>query len=97
MISRTLISRDADHPFHEMLGRMHGIPKYNDISALHVPVRHEEIREAVSAIAQLIDQKIVADEQRVLHGFGGNLKGLHDKSDDKDGDDYRGEQRLQGT
>ena len=59
------------------------------------PVRHEVVADAAAAIAELVHQQVVADQQRVLHGFGGNLERLHDEGDDKNGDDDRGQQRLQ--
>src|SRR6185437_13784462 len=44
----------------------------------------------------LIDQQEVADEERGLHGAGGDAKGLDDKGDDEDRGHHNGKQRLDG-
>src|SRR3984893_1687853 len=91
------VSRHADDALHKVLRGMHGIAKNNNVSPFYLPVRHEEVPQAASAVAQFVDQEIVPDQQRVLHRFGGNLERLHDESNDKNRDDHRRQQRLQRT
>ena len=92
------VAGNAHHALHKMLGGMNGITKNNHVSPLHLTVGHEEVpEETASTVAQFVHQQIVADQQRVFHGFRGNLERLHDEGDHKDGDDYGREQRLQRT
>src|ERR1700743_1987900 len=44
----------------------------------------------------LVDKQVIADEQRLLHRFRGNLESLHNKRDDENCDCQCARQRLQG-
>ncbi len=47
---------------------------------LHIFVRQEVLRHRPGRrVRQLVNQQMVADEQRVLHRPGGNYEGLHER------------------
>src|SRR5437868_8712602 len=88
-----VISRHSDHALHEMLRGIYGIVKNNNVPSPHPLIGHHPAA-GLPSIPQLVDQQIVADQERVLHGFRGNLKRLHHKTDYEYRDDYRRKQRL---
>ncbi|GBC78795.1 hypothetical protein HRbin09_00001 [bacterium HR09] len=51
------------------------------VSPLHVPVREQAVQRGVPVrrVNELVDEQMVANEQVVLHGPGGDLEGLHHK------------------
>ena len=89
------ISRHSHHALHEVFAGMNRIVENDDISAVDRAVGQDMIQKSTAAIAQLIHQQIIPDQQGVLHGLGGNLKSLDDKRDNKHRDDHSGQQRLQ--
>src|SRR6202035_3421743 len=91
------IAGNSHHALHKMLSGMYGIPEDDDVSTLHSLVGHEQIPEAASAIAEFVDQQVVANQQRVFHRLGGNLEGLDDEGDDENCDDHSHQQGLKRT
>src|SRR6266704_3187850 len=79
-----------------MLGWVDRISKNDDVAAMHFAIRKKMIPDAVSAITQFIDQQIIPDEKRVLHGLRRNLECLHDEGDDEYRDYHCCQQGLQG-
>src|SRR5580704_1523983 len=55
------IAGNSHHTLHKMLGGVYGIAEDDDVSALHSLVGHEQIPEAASAIAEFVDQQVVAN------------------------------------
>ena len=55
------------------------------------------VAQPVAAIAGLVHQQVIADQQRILHRLRRNLERLHNEGDHEDRDHYRAQQRLQGT
>src|SRR6266478_1627279 len=79
-----------------MLGWVDRISKNDDVAAMHFAIRKKMIPDTVSAITQFIDQQIIPDQERVLHGLRGNLECLHDEGDDEYRDYHCCQQGLQG-
>src|SRR2546425_396242 len=79
-----------------MLGWVDRISKNDDVAAMHFAIRKKMIPDTVSAITQFIDQQIIPDQERVLHGLRRNLEGLHDEGDDEYRDHHCRQQGLQG-
>ena len=92
-----LVSGQANHSFDEVLLRIHRIMKDNNVSAPDLLIRHQAVAEVSSSVAKFIDQKVVADQQRIHHRFGRNLEGLHHERDYEDRDHHSAQQRLQRT
>ena len=68
-----------------------GIAEDDDVAALDRPVRQQVLGDRSGRrIGELVDQQVVADEQRVLHGPGGDDEGLHQRGgaeqEQEDGD-----------
>ncbi len=69
-----------------------GIAENDDVAAVDVFVRQQvPAHGAGGRIGQFVDQKVVADQQRILHRAGGNHEGLYQsggaekEKDDGDG------------
>src|SRR5262249_42015482 len=63
---------------------------------LDVPVRQKPAPGAAGiGKVQLVGQKEIADEQSVLHRFGGHTKSLHHERNHKYHDDRDGKERLE--
>jgi hypothetical protein len=69
--------------------------EHYDIAAMHRAVWQNAIQKPAAPITQFVHEKIIADQQGILHGFRGNLKSLNDEGNYKNRDHYRGQQRLQ--
>src|SRR5580765_3535841 len=90
-----MISRHANYTLHKVLLRIHRIMEHNDVPARDLLIRHHMVANPGSAIAQLVDEQIVPNQQGILHRLRGNLEGLHDESDHEDRYHHRAHQRLQ--
>lgn len=81
------IPGQADYPLNEVFGRVDGIAEYDNILALgftdvqkfFIPVRESD------PVDKLVDQEVVTNEQRRLHGAGWNLECLNNKRTDHQG------------
>src|SRR5271166_4652854 len=89
------VAGDRNNAFHEMLLRIDGIAKDNDVLPLNGVVRQEPFPKVRMSVVDLVHQKVVTDEQRLLHRLRRDLKRLHNKGYDEDRDDNRGGERLQ--
>src|SRR4029077_9869534 len=72
----------------------HGVVKHDDVAPPDRAVGNQQA--SASPVTELIDQQVVADQQRVLHRHGGNMKCLDDVGNDEHGNHHRRQQRLQG-
>ena len=73
------VAGHADNPFNEILLRLYRELKNNDVSPLGVLERNDHLLQIwqLDAVDKLVDQNVIADQQRVFHRSGGNLEGLH--------------------
>ena len=91
------VPRHANHALHEMLRGAYRIMKHHDVTAPHLTVRHHIVSQAAATVSELIDQQVIAHQQRILHGRRRNLERLHDERDHKHRDHHGSQQRLQRT
>src|ERR1044071_7754880 len=89
-----VVSGQANHAFHQELRRVHRKVKDNDVSPFDLAVGQPTAGAGLAGKVQLVYQQEIAHQQRVFHGAGGNLKSLHDKSNNKNAEDHHGEERL---
>src|SRR5579859_5157274 len=71
------VARNADHAFYEVLRAVHRVVEHDDFTPLDIAIGQEPAYSARLAKVKLVRQQIVADEQRVLHGFGRYTECLH--------------------
>ena len=76
---------------------MDRVAEDDDIAAPNGLVGQHLAPAAAAGEVDLVDQQVVADEQRIFHGLGGDLEGLGQEGDDEDGDDQGHQQGLQGA
>src|SRR5690349_17327450 len=88
------VSRHSDDAFYKMLLRMDRITKDDDIAAMDRRIRHQPIPDAAFTVMNFIDQQVVADQQRIFHGFRRNLESLREESDNEYGQYNRGTEPL---
>src|SRR5689334_2433887 len=88
-----MVARRADHAFYQELRGVNREIKDNNVASVDWPVRQQPRAYALGKM-YFIHQQKVSDQKGVLHGAGGNLEGLHNKSDDKDAEDYHGKKCL---
>jgi len=95
------ISGNPDDPFHHVKARLSGRKKNHDILALYFPVGKQRPHPVGGRSEQdPVYEDMVADQQCVLHGTGGDFKGLQDEGDDEQsGHQHRGQrgQELHGS
>src|ERR1700722_1441336 len=77
------ISRHANYALHKVLRRVHRIMKHHNVAAMNATVGHHVVREAATSIAEFIDQQVIANQQRILHGGRRNLERLHHECNHK--------------
>lgn len=76
-----------------------GFEKDDDVAALHGAVVHEGGPPGGRSKSDPVRDDVIADEQGVLHGAGGNAEVLEDEAKDEktdDQDDAHGRERFQG-
>src|SRR6266851_3786595 len=61
------ISRQGHHTLHEVLRGIHRIMEDDDVTAPDLAIGHQTIPPRAAAVAKLIHQQVVADQQRLLH------------------------------
>ena len=79
------VAGDADDSLDHVKSGFGRRKKNNDIAVVYLAVRKngaEPLRPRCELFA--IYEYVVADQQRVLHRAGRNLKGLHDKGNDEE-------------
>ena len=81
-----MIARHGNHAFYKMLCRVNRIMEDDNVAALDRHIRLDGAPNAAARELHLINQKVIAHQQRVLHGFRWNLKGLCCKCDDEQRD-----------
>ena len=79
-----------------MLRRVHGIVKYHDVAAGDLAVGQHMVPRSANPITEFIDQQVVADQERVLHGLGRNRESLDQEGNDEHSDDYSSSDGLNG-
>ncbi len=86
------IAGDADGALDEGLADIHGIAEDDDVAAVDVAIGEQEARGGAGRrVGELIDQQVVADEEGVFHGAGGDDEsldqagGAEQQQDDGDG------------
>jgi hypothetical protein len=86
-----LLAFERDDPLDEILVHLFGIFKDDDVLPLDPLMREKGSleREDRVRVGQLIDEEEIADEERRLHGPGGDLKGLDDEGHHKEDEDSR--------
>src|SRR5580698_5371313 len=83
-----------------MLARVDRITEYDNVLSVNWAVGQQPAPDAGVTVVRLVDEKIVANQQGLLHRFRRNLKSLEDESDDKDRYDdgsCQGLQSVEGT
>ena len=85
------VARKADDPFDKILIRIDGVLEDDHIFAVNIfnGDEHFSCKRISNAINKFINQDMIADEQGRYHGPRGDLKGLNDKSPDKQSKDKR--------
>src|ERR1019366_416946 len=84
------ISRHAHDPFHHEQALFLRRQEHNNVVAADIAIR-EQRPHPKCRLGELlpVHEYVVADEQRVLHGTGGNLKRLeHERDDEQSGDQH---------
>ena len=66
----------------------------DDIAAADVAVGQQAVPSGAAAVAKFIHQQIVADQQRLLHGFRRDRERLYQEGDRENGDHHRFRDRL---
>src|SRR5438093_1878991 len=90
------LGRGRDDPFDEVALLVLRVLEHDDVAASrianrgHAPVDERELW----AVEELVDQDVVADEERVHHGAGGDGEGLHDERTDDERQQDRDRDRL---
>src|SRR5262249_31908815 len=82
----------SDDALHQELGGVYGEIKDNDVPAVDLGVGEEPVLARQAGEMQLVHQQKIANQQGVLHGTGGYLKGLHHKSDHEYAEDHNREE-----
>ncbi len=80
------IARHPHNPFHHVRPSVGCIrmQKHNDVAAPHLTVRKQWSRpRSLRRELNPVYKHVIPDQQRVLHGTGGDLEGLHHKRDDE--------------
>ena len=71
------ISGHGHYSLHEVLRGIHWIMEDDDVTAPDVAVRQQTVPPGAAAVAKFIHQQVVADQQRLLHGFRRDGERLH--------------------
>ncbi len=78
VLETDMVARDSHHALHEGLLDVDGIAEYDDVPAFHVLVGENILADRPSRrVGQLVDQQVVADQQRIFHRSGGDDEGLN--------------------
>src|SRR6266478_5286491 len=91
-----MIAGKANDAFHKML--MIRVRKFenDDVTALQLAIRKKFLVPGAGAAEnKLIYQKMVADQQSLLHRWRRDLEGLHDKGSSKQGENHGDQKRFQ--
>ena len=87
-----------DRPLDEHVARVDVVSRlleHDDVAAAHVAVREKpRERRQPRREGELVDEQVVADEDRLLHRAGRDLVGLDDEGPDEEDEDAGDEQRL---
>ena len=77
----------ADYSFNIVLGRIYRVFENNNIPSLRVLKWYPgmAVIRVFHPVYEFIDEDMVSDQEGVLHGSGGDFKGLDDKGPDKKG------------
>ena len=90
------IAGDADDALDQEHIRIAGLEEDDDVAAVDGAVAHEGRPVRGRRQIDAIDQDVIADEQRVLHGAGGDDEVLKDEGQDEEADDDDGAVGCQG-
>ena len=72
-----VIAWNSDHSFHKGLCDIARITEHDDVAVFGLFIRQNVLADgARRGIGELIDQQVVAHQQRVFHGTSGDDKGL---------------------
>src|SRR5262249_5067534 len=82
------VTRQGNHALHEMLTGTHWIAEDDNVSSRDGLVGKKMGPDTGLGEMNLIDQQVIAHEQRTLHRFRGNLEGLCEEGNDKDRNNY---------
>src|SRR5437870_11606249 len=84
VLKMNVISRHADHAFHQIGGRIQRVAKHNDVTAMNGAVGKHVVPGAILiGKVKFVGEQEITAEQRVLHGFGRNPAGLNHEGDDE--------------
>ncbi len=73
-----VIAGNAHHALHEGLADVHRIAEHDDIAVAGSLIGQDVLAEAaLRCEGKLVHQQMIADQQRVFHGAGGNHEGLN--------------------
>src|SRR5256885_78890 len=76
-----MITGQTDDTLHEVLMILKGILENDDVTALERTIRQHLFKPGASAAKdELVDQEMVANQERGLHGGGRNLESLDNKA-----------------
>ncbi len=89
-----MVSGHSNHAFHQKLRWIDGKIKNYNVASLDFSIRQQVRRSWQTGIMQLVHQQEVADEQRIFHGAGRNLKRLNDERDHVNAEDHDREESL---
>jgi len=87
-----LVSGNADAALDEGLLNIDRVPEDDDVPAFGLRVWQNELRHRpLRRVGQLIDQQVIADQQRVFHGTRGDDEGLYEirRSEEQEDDGNR--------
>src|ERR1022692_391885 len=88
------VSGQGYHSLHEVLRGVYRIMEDDDISAPDLAIGQKTVPAHAAAVAEFIHQQVIADQQRLLHGFRRDGERLHEKCDHKNGNHNRSRDRL---
>src|SRR5689334_2091627 len=79
-----VVTRNRHNALHKIKSRFGWRNKDGDIVTMEFVIGHQRSGKAVLASrGEPVNKHVITDQQRVLHGAGGNLKVLDDKRDDE--------------
>ncbi len=86
----------ADHALDEILARVDGVDEDDDVAATRIRELDDALAEdrQPDAVAQLVDQDVVADLQGLEHRARGDLERLHQEGADEERQEERDRERL---
>jgi len=97
VLQADVVARHTHHPLDHVVRWIQRKMEHNHVAPPHGLVGQQPLPDAGLAVDRFVHQQKVADQQRALHGFRGDAKGLHDKGEHKERYDDDGQQRAKGV